>query len=77
MESTRHTRFNTRSDHISLSRSVVQRGWEGIMDVVNEGEKARWLCFAVRNSGPIHRHKRAVVPCLTDKLAYAMLSSLK
>ena len=55
----------------------MQRGWEGIMDVVNEGEKARWLCFAVRNSGPIHRHKRAVVLCLTDKLAYAMLSSLK
>lgn len=27
------------------------------------------------NSGPIHRHKRSVVLCPTDKLAYAMLSS--
>lgn len=50
---------------------------ENIMDVVKERKKAEWLCLAVKNSGQIHRHKRNAVLCLTDKLAYAMLSSWK
>ena len=45
MESTQHMRFNTHSYHISLSRSVVQKGWESIMDVVNERRKGKVALF--------------------------------
>lgn len=42
-----------------------------------KGENAGWLCFAVGNSGQIHRYKRSAVIHLSDELAYALLSSLK